>query len=189
MHKAGDLGKRLGVHPNTLRNWSDSDEYQPFLSASAKGRAPGAKRRFTDQDAVVLATIAHHRNEGLRSDQIIKILESGQHTALPELPNAAEVEARENVALVPLAEYNRALDTLRIKQAELERVIDERDNALLERAAADARAADLREQIGMLKGEVAALRGAVAWRSVAVLLVLLAVVIFGVGAVLLLARG
>lgn len=156
MYKAGDIAKRLDIHPNTVRNWSD--EYTRFLSGGAVGKAPGTRRRYNDQDALVLATIASLRNQGLKPAQIVEALENGRLVeTLPPLPTAEEEAARASIELVAMPEYTRVLDQLRSAELEKQRIITERDSAYLARDKANERIAELQHEIGQLQGRLEAL--------------------------------
>jgi DNA-binding transcriptional MerR regulator len=196
MYKAGDLATRLKVHPNTLRNWGDESVYAPYLSNEAKGRAPGAKRRFTERDALVLATIAFHRDIGLKSDQIAQLLADGKLLeALPTLPAdmpPAEREARDSIQLVTMPEYIRVMDLLRSKEDELGRVIGERDTAVRDKDAAQGRISDLQREIGQLQGRLEALeqerQPASYWVRILLIAVIGVLIVGGLAIVFLAAR-
>jgi len=157
MYKAGDLAHRLDIHPNTIRNWADS--YAQFMSEHALGKANAARRRFTEHDALVLATIADLRAKGLTPEQIVESLNAGQLIdRLPDLPTEEEEEARKSVSLVPLATLQRALDQVRVLESEIDRVRHERDLALEQRdrsvAELTQHVAALREQLGRAEGRL-----------------------------------
>ena len=183
LHRAGELAKRLDVHPNTIRSWSD--DFESLLSQGAIGRAPGAKRRFTDDDALILATIADMRNDGIGFDDIRAAIENGKRVdVLPALPTEAEEEARQNVKLVPLPEYQRALDEVKRLAAQVDDLRVERDLAMAKRQEG---VAELNEQIRTLERDLGTAQGqlrtvryaviAVAVTAVAVLIVAVAVIV------------
>lgn len=150
--KTGDLAKRLSLHPNTVRTWAD--EFSEFVSPGAVA----AKRKFTADDALVLTTIAQLRSENLAFEEIRKALSNGRRAdGLPPVPTPEEEAARQSLQLVPMPEYTRVLDLLRSKELELERVINERDGALRDKDTANAQIADLRQDIGELRGRLEAL--------------------------------
>jgi DNA-binding transcriptional MerR regulator len=158
--KAGEVSKRIGVHGNTVRNWSS--EYADFLTPEAVGSGSGSRRRFTDQDALVLATIADLRAKGFTREQVIAALQAGRlKDSLPNLPAPEEEAARRDVALVPVAQLQRALDEVQRVRDELDRVIAERDRAL-ERG--DKVSAELNAHINELKAELGRAQGQLAER-------------------------
>lgn len=113
-YRTGEIAERLKVHENTIRAWADS--YSDLLTA----RANGAKRKFTNDDLLILATVAEYRDKGLSFDAIRDVLVSGQRIAeVPEIPTPEAIEARESVALIALPEYERALDNIKQLQSEL----------------------------------------------------------------------
>ncbi len=150
---------RLGVPKPTIRNWSA--EYAPFLSERARPD-DGKTRLFTYDDLILLNTVRYlTRVEGLNNnDHIRQILASGRRVAdLPRQRSTEEEEALEAVELVPVAQLERALDKVRLAEAEVDRVsreakevADERDEALLALDDANRRMAALREKQGRLHG-------------------------------------
>jgi DNA-binding transcriptional MerR regulator len=157
MIKAGEVSKRLKVHANTIRNWAD--EYSTFMSPDALGKSPGGKRRFTEDDLRILATVAELRNQGIGSDKIRDALASGRRAdIIPPLPSPEEESARQSIALIPLPEYTRILDLLKSREEELARVIAERDAALKDKDIFSERIADLQREIGLIEGELNVLK-------------------------------
>jgi DNA-binding transcriptional MerR regulator len=155
--KAGEVSKRIGVHGNTVRNWSS--EYADFLSPTAVGTGSGSRRTFSEQDAIVLATIADLRGKGFTREQVIEALKAGRLKAvLPNLPTPEEEEARRDVALVPVAQLQRALDEVQRVREELEQVRAERDRAI-ERGdkvstELNARINELERALGRAEGRI-----------------------------------
>jgi DNA-binding transcriptional MerR regulator len=148
----GELARRLGVHINTIRLWTG--EYAPYLSESAIGKGR-TRRNLSDRDALILATVAELRNQGLTHERVVEALDAGRLVeSLPEAPSPEEIEARERVALIPVADLHRALDQIRVMQSEIERLIQERDKAQIDREAANQQIAELQHRIGMLEGQV-----------------------------------
>lgn len=147
--KTSDLAKRLKVHPNTVRNYAD--EYARFLSAGAIS----VKRAFTQDDALIIATIAHLRNQGIKTELVKQQLEAGYRVdTLPTAATPEEETARESIALVALPEYSRVLDLLKERENELARVVAERDKAQTDSAGLNNRIADLQLEIGTMRGRL-----------------------------------
>lgn len=175
--KTTEIAKRLGVSTNTIRNWCK--EYATFLSADAKVSGSGTVRHFSDRDALILATISDLRNKGLPHEQISKAL--AENRLVETLPGAAtpeEEHVRRNLALVPLAQLQRALDQMQVLQGEIERLTHERDRAL---AAREADTQKYTERIADLNRELGRARGLLIGSSVAfALLALSFLVLIGV---------
>jgi DNA-binding transcriptional MerR regulator len=151
MYKTGEIAKRINVHENTVRNWTD--EYRAHMSPSALG----AKRKFNEDDLRVLATIADLREKGIAPGDIADALTDGKLIAeLPPMPTAAEEAARDEIRLVPLANVERALNEAVRLESELARVTQERDIAIERR---DRDVTTYNERIAALTGEIGELRG------------------------------
>ncbi len=155
---SGELARRLNVSRDTVRNYAR--DFSEFLSNEATGAGmPNAKRRYSWDDARTLATVANLRAKGLNVEQIRAALRDGERLdTVPDAPTPAEQEARSRVQLVPLSEYQRIADVLRVREVELDRLREERDSAL-ERWQGDvtqlnARIADLQHEIGVLQGQL-----------------------------------
>lgn len=146
--KTGELAKRLAIHENTVRAWAD--EFGEFMTPGAI--AP--KRKFSTEDGDVLATVAAMRAEYAPFEAIHKALAAGRRETLPPLPTPEEEVARQSMQLVAMPEYTRVLDLLRSKELELDRVLTERDAALRDKDTANAQIADLRQEIGELRGRL-----------------------------------
>lgn len=182
--KTGELAERLGIHPNTIRVWCKS--YAAYLSRGAAGRASGVNRDLSERDCLVLATVADMRADGLPHEAIVASLENGNLvTALPDIPAPEETAARERVELIPVAELKRALDQIRTLENERDRVIAERDAAMLDAKEAGRRIVELEREIGRLQGRFEEVRRGDWWLkyiAIAVLIlaaVLLAALAFG----------
>lgn len=151
--KTGQLATRLGVSTSTIRLWCS--EYRHYLSPGAVGSPDRQTRDLDEHDALVLATVADMRGQGLTRAQIVEALDAGKLiAALPEAPSPAEAEARQNIQLVPLPEYQRLADLVRIKESEVERIQEQYNQSLISLQEANDKIATLREEIGMLRGQV-----------------------------------
>lgn len=153
--KTGDISTRLGVHPNTLRTWAET--YSEFLSDKASGTRPAAKRRYSEVDALTLATIAQLREQGLGHEQIVEALRNGRRVeSLPNTPTAEEAQARQSVSLVPMPTLERSLDQVARLQTEIESLKLERDHAI---QRGDELVKDHNQQIAALNGRINQLEG------------------------------
>ncbi len=153
-YKTGEIAKRIGVNPATVRYWAD--EYSEYLSETAGRRAPGAPRKFTDNDAAIMATIAAGRDKGLTHDQITAIIQQGSLETLPDIPTPEETEVRQSIALIAKPEYERALDRIQQLQSDLERAYGERDKAI---AQWQADTTELNDRIAALERELGQAQG------------------------------
>lgn len=168
-YKAGDIARRLDIHPNTVRRWAD--EYSAHFSASAAGN----RRRFTEDDLRVLATIASYRDQGISPAEVGRMLAAGQRVDKIPAPVTAEEEAaRRDVRLVPVAQYERALDRIQALENEIDRITTERDRATLDQQTANQRIEALQREIGTLQGQVSERQPAAYWLRLLAVAVLIA---------------
>lgn len=145
--RSGELARRLGVSDPLIRKWSG--QYAQYLTKRAGRPRPGQEREFDDSDQLVMATVAHLRDEGLGHDQIEQQLADGWRVEhVPPLPDPDVDEARRRVDLVPADRLARAMDRIDQLQVEVDRLIAERDKAVAESRAVMERLADLREELG-----------------------------------------
>lgn len=184
--KAGEISKRLSVHPNTIRNWSD--EFASFLSGDTTAEAPGGRRRYSEADVHILATIAQLKQQGLKNEQVHEALSAGRRAKeVPPAPTPQEEEVRQSVALVLRSEYDHALDRIKELHDERGRLIEERNAALMARdqdvTALNERIAGLQNELGRAQGQLDALQRerlstrTVLWIIVGVVVVALVIVI------------
>lgn len=171
--KTGDVSKRLDIHSNTVRNYAD--RFSEFMS----DKATGAKRKFTHDDILILATITEFRERGQSWDDIKEALSNGQRVeSIPTLPSPAEELARESIALVPKTETDRLQDELRRITAERDSLLDRLENimgiASQERSdlieqwrnevnERDSRIKELESELGLVKGKLSANLPLVVW--------------------------
>jgi len=85
-------GKIIGKAPNTLRTWSRSDYFGPYLSEYANP-GPGAERRYTEDDLRILRTAVILQRRGLQISDIIPRIASGE--ILEELPGEDTIGLQE----------------------------------------------------------------------------------------------
>lgn len=187
----GDLARILKVHVNTIRHWAKI--YAPYLSDTAVDRG-GARRELSERDAIVLATVAQLRNEGLNHERVLEALDAGRLVdRLPDAPTAEEAAARERVALVPVAELHRALDRVQTIQAELDTVRADRDRGVIALEQANTRIAQLEREKALVEGELINIKAerqpAEFWLRVIIPLVIGVVIIALVAVVYLAGRG
>ena len=151
-YKTGDVARRVGIHPNTARTWADT--FSTHFSDSARG----SRRKFTEKDVRVLATIAHLRDRGFELDDIQDLLKNPENFVdLPPEPDEAEA-ARRAVALVPQAQVERALDRIVQLENERDKLLAERDSALNNNVELNTRINTLEREIGVLEGQLQVLK-------------------------------
>lgn len=165
--KTGELSKRLDVAPSTIRFWAS--EYSSYLSESAIGLGKGASRVFSERDVKVLATVAQMRSQGLTHEQIVDALDAEQFvehvpSSSPRERETERVRDGEQattppVTLVSIDQLHRALDQVQFLQMEIDRLIEERDLALITR---DRDVSELNKRIAQLQGELGRAEGKLA---------------------------
>jgi len=86
-YKPGDVATALGVSISSIRNWTEQQEFQEFLSDMAKreGDFVNAKQReYTQQDLYVMNTIAKQKSRFNSWDDIAESIRQGNvDTELP----------------------------------------------------------------------------------------------------------
>lgn len=164
--KSGELAERLLVSDSLIRKWSD--KYARFLSPMAGLPDPGQSREFNDADQLLMASIAHLRDNGKGHEEIIDELESGfRIETLPPIPDDQVEQARAKVALVPVDRLHRALDRIEVMQGEIQRIQQdhqlaisrveaERDRAIATSAQVVQQNKEQTERIAALREEIAA---------------------------------
>lgn len=154
--KTGEVAERLGVSDNTIRNWSR--EYIGYLSEQGAGRQLGATREFTQEDVLVLATIAEYRRTGLTHEQISALLDEGKRTNLIPPPVAASEErVRESVELTTRdqAEIEILQAQLNMLQVQFANNLQEREDAIKAEREALQRIDELHHELGEAKATAA----------------------------------
>ncbi len=156
--KAGEIGKRLNINPNTARGWAD--QYARFMSDGATAR----KRDFSEQDLLVLGTIQRLRAQGKPHFEIVAALDAGElidHVP-PLVPPEVEA-ARREIDLVPAAaaEQNKLIERVKTLESALADAIEEKNRAI-ERWQSDT--SELNSRIQQLQLELGEARGALAER-------------------------
>jgi DNA-binding transcriptional MerR regulator len=155
-YSTGELAARLRVSGTTIRNWAD--RFSDFMEPGATP-PPGQIRAYSEQDALVLATIAREADRRAPTDEIRRLLkdESNLVTELPTLlPTASPApKGGEGRALVQVQKLTWELaqsqhEIIRL-EAELERTREERDS---EREKGQARVEELLRKIGALEREL-----------------------------------
>ena len=115
--KTGDLAKLFGVSDKTIRQWAT--EFSSFFSESKT-----KIRTYTEEDIVILATIAKYSHRGESYTTIRDRLESGERVDKP-----SEVTYGADMRMVPAAAVEQMIDATEIRM-QLERMTVERDKLL-----------------------------------------------------------
>lgn len=154
--RTGELEKLFGVSATTIRNWIA--EFEAYLSEAAR-KLNTKQRAFTEDDILLLATVAKLSAEGLGYTEIHERLKSGERVDHPQIANWG-VDTR----MVPAATVEQVIESAEIR-IELERARAERDQAFkaLDQALQRLSEAEDRDQtaqqtIQSLQREIADLR-------------------------------
>ena len=172
--KTGELSRRINTHGNTIRQWCAL--YADRLSNGAKGKGRNVTRQLTDQDAIILATVAHYRGQGLTHEQIGKALDAGKFVdSLPDVP-PPEVDAmRDRVLPVPMPEYQRVAGLVQVKDNQIATLEADLDEAHADVTSLQERITQLSQELGKWRGIVYA--GILALLILAIVAVALAAVL------------
>jgi DNA-binding transcriptional MerR regulator len=192
MHTTKDIAKRLGVNAQTVRRWSS--QYDDHLT----GERTGDSFTYTDDDFLLLWSVRRWRQLGYSLEDIRERLAQGERISEPP-PEAPTSDEPPRALMIPESQFTAALAEIKRLEADRERLVIERDNALAkldsERTAwLDDRnqvVSDLNGRINGLEREIGELRGKLAVveserRPVMFWLIVLAVAIISSGALVLL---
>lgn len=195
MHTTRQVADRLGMNPQTIRRWSD--QYQAHMSAESR-RAD--QRQYTDDDLVLLWSVKRWREFGYSLEEIEQRIEAGERTSEPPPDPPADSDQHRQPVTVPEAQHTAALAEIRRLNADVERLLIERDEAAskLDRERGDwsterahvvanynSRINDLERQIGRLEGQLSDRRPAEYWLRWLAVAVVAAVVLTAALAILL----
>jgi len=143
--KTGDLQSLLGVSDTTVRKWTQ--EFSDYLSDSAK--AIGSRQRsFTEDDVVIMQTIASLSNDGHSYAEIRLRLEAGERIDELGMANAG-ISSR----LVPEASVRTIIDSaeIRAERDRLVMVVHDQQNRISE---LEAQLRNLHEQAAKERDEL-----------------------------------
>ena len=104
----------LGMGASTIRAWS-MGEFKPYLSPTAQGGS-GRNRDLTELDVRIIGYINRLKQQSVPLEEIhanVKRLQEEDWRDLPLLPDVAGVSGVSNVAVVPKAAHDMALDAER----------------------------------------------------------------------------
>lgn len=170
--KVGDVARRFGINPQTVRQWAD--EFAGYLSPDANP-AKGETRVFDNDDLQVLALVAYMRNQGAGFDEIKAALDSGQRGLMMDVSASQGATGDGINAGAYLARVEDLARDLGFTKGELSRVerelIGEKQSHDLTRqreTEARERAAAAQARLSERQGTA----GRVQWASVALLAVI-----------------
>ena len=162
LYTSSQAATLAGISDGSLRNYCQGGrfgaDYARFLSVGA-APAPGQPRTFSDADVTLLRFIRSRTREGAPHAKIVADLDAGAMEAFDWRPpdeRAAQVrEARApaeasqgQVALAQVGQWAGLLESGRARENELTERLIVAESA---RAAAEARAAELAEQLAQLR--------------------------------------
>lgn len=120
MYTTSDLTRKFDVSRQTISNWCK--EYELFLSPTANPPS-GSQRRFVEDDIKVFTLVEEMKQRGMKTDEILAALHSGQRGDLPDeseflptVPVSGAMLALQN-RITELEEQLQALRTERDKTA------------------------------------------------------------------------
>jgi DNA-binding transcriptional MerR regulator len=155
MAKTKDVADRIGVSTATIRIWTAEDgPFSPFISEEARGGQGRTQRNFSPMDMRVMAHAKTLSDSGLTLEQVaeaLAIMQDGGWVDLPAMP----AMPGEDVSMVPA-------QAAEVMVRNVQHALQVAEGALEKEKTAHEqtreRLLDAREQIGELRGRLAALR-------------------------------
>ena len=165
----GEIAIAIGVSASSIRNWTEQEELQPYLSDMAVRRNDyehAKQREYTLEDLYVLNTIARAKTRHNSWQDVADFLEDGN--LYKDLPASAALVMQETAAegfadKIILHQRIEFLETaVRERDAEIEQLrqrvekvrSEERDAAKSERAELQTAINDLNRLIGKLEAQI-----------------------------------
>ena len=195
-YKTGHIASWLNQHDNTIRDWSR--RWKAHLSKGANA----GRRRYTDSDIRVLATIANYRNQGLSLDAIDKLLNEGKLIPIddiPKEPTPGSEAARQAMEIVEIPRDTYLLDVERYQlqietyQTEITRLKTALDEAVEDKEELQSRLMEVTANYEAAKAQVTIIqqerRPAQYWLAIIAAITVAVVVIAAVAIVWLSNRG
>ena len=112
--KTGDIARRLGVSPKAIRDWIS--EFDAYFNES-----PTKQRVYSEEDYIVLATIAKFSHQGYGYASIHEKLKDGERVDVSE-----DITYGIDTRMIPAASVEQMMDATEVR-LQLERVTTERD--------------------------------------------------------------
>jgi len=187
MSRTGEVADSIGVSDETIRQWTDKDEFVAYFTKDARG-INRRSRRYSQDDVLILNTINYLRNQdsGITWREIADRLETGfRHDEFPSSDIAgvttkipyreAEQSAKAAATMVQRDEALLQIQHLKNEMVQLrtqyERRLAEKDDELERRLAIkdevnrelitikDQEIRDLNKEIARLNREIGRLEG------------------------------
>jgi len=146
-----EVSEWLGISQSTLRNWDA--KFRPWLESEVGQKGVATRKRYTEGDLVVFATIKGRLAEGATFKNIQATLDDDiratvldweeparDAAATSSLPTVSE---RERGALI---QAQQAREELAMVAGQLQAIVDERDRLLEELAGKQEESDELRER-------------------------------------------
>lgn len=118
-YTVGEVGIMIGVSPSTIRNYSNQEEIQSYLSDFAARRGPykdAKERRYSLDDVMLLNTVKVHKTQNNNWADVIVILEKGEREELPESASLVLAETRADMFQV----LARARERMLVQEEQIE---------------------------------------------------------------------
>ena len=157
-YKPAQVARMTGISTSSVKVYTT--RHTSHFSPGATPE-PGARRYFSENDAKVLAFIAHYTNQGVNHDEIAAKLADGELSAFEWMPPATTgQDARQTSQEGPQQET--ALVLIQHMAAQLDaatsREIEQRDRAREREEALQEEINSLQHDLGLAQGELAAIK-------------------------------
>ena len=157
-HSVSEVALALGISNTSVRNWTDQEEIQSFLSDSSTrvGAYTNAKeRKYTDEDIFVLNTVNIRKTRTNTWDEVAELLATDFRET--ELPASAALVMKQTVAdnfadkLIVREQLLAAQRKIEELEDEIQRERDEKKDLYIEIGKLQARLEMLHEQMNSTK--------------------------------------
>ena len=157
-HSVSEVSLALGISNTSVRNWTDQEELQPFLSDSATrvGSYANAKeRKYTDEDIFVLNTVNIRKTRSNTWDEVAELLATDFRET--DLPASAALVMKQTVAdsfadkLIVREQLLAAQRKIEELEDEIRRERDEKKDLYIEIGKLQAKLEILQEQMNATK--------------------------------------
>lgn len=170
----GEIGIAIGVSSSSIRNWTDQEELQPYLSDMAVRRnsfEQSRQREYTLEDLYVLNTVAKAKTRHNSWQDVADLLGDGilykdlppsaalvmQETAAEGFADKIMLHQRLEFLEATIQDQEEEIEQLRLKVEEVRN--EEREMAKSERAEFQSTINDLNRLIGKLEAQIEILKG------------------------------
>lgn len=169
----GEIGIAIGVSSSSIRNWTDQEELQPYLSDMAVRRnsfEQSRQREYTLEDLYVLNTVAKAKTRHNSWQDVADLLGDGilykdlppsaalvmQETAAEGFADKIMLHQRLEFLEATIQDQEEEIEQLRLKVEEVRN--EEREMAKSERAEFQSTINDLNRLIGKLEAQIEILK-------------------------------